>query len=215
MICLTYVEVLTYFLQSRNRAGYEVVAWLGKRLTEAELLRRIREVNIRILIDEMDNKTLVKEWLAIDTEAKGAVYFGADNRAWVQYRGGKEAIPLLATPFAENLDGFLVYIDEAYIYGVDLKFPHDARGVLTLALGQTKDHTVQEDLAAMRLRQLGTTQSVCFFAPPEVHRSILDVCKKTPGGLVGSSNINSYHVVNWLLEQTCRANEQLQNLYLV
>ncbi|KAF7944017.1 hypothetical protein EAE96_010427 [Botrytis aclada] len=213
----TNAEVLTYFLQSRNRAGYEVAAWLGKRLTEVELLRRIWEVNIRILIDagayilEMDNKNLVKEWLAIDTKAKGAVYFGADNRAWVQYRGGKEAIPLLATPFAENLDGFLVYIDEAHTRGVDLKFPHNARGALTLALGQTKDHTVQ---AAMRLRQLGTTQSVCFFAPPEVHRSILDVCKKTPGDSVGSSNINSSHVVNWLLEQTCRANEQLQNLYL-
>ncbi|KAM3084368.1 hypothetical protein ACMFMG_001526 [Clarireedia jacksonii] len=213
----TNAEVLTYFLQSRNRAGYEVAAYLGKRLTEEGLLRRIQEVNIRILIDagayilEMDNKTLVKKWLSIDTQAKGAVYFGTDNRAWVQYRGGKEAVPLLATPFAENLDEFLVYIDEAHTRGVDLKFPHYSCGALTLALGQTKDHTVQ---AAMRLRQLGTTQSVCFFAPPEVHRSILDVCKKGQGEIVGPSHINSSHVVSWLLEQTCRMNEQLQNLYL-
>ncbi len=61
----------------------------------------------------------------------------------------------------------------------------------------------------MRLRQLGTTQSVVFFAPPEVHQSILDVCKKEVRDETDSS-----HVVTWLLEQTCCANEQLQNLYL-
>lgn len=62
--------------------------------------------------------------------------------------------------------------------------------------------------AAMRLRQLGTTQSIMFFAPPEVHQSILDVCMKNHWEYVNSS-----HVVRWLLEQTCRGNEQLQMLY--
>ena len=66
----------------------------------------------------------------------------------------------------------------------------------------------------MRLRQLGSTQSIVFFAPPEVHQSILDVCKKIYGKIVDSSHIDSSHVVSWLLEQTCRANEHLQNLYL-
>jgi hypothetical protein len=66
----------------------------------------------------------------------------------------------------------------------------------------------------MRLRQLATTQSIVFFAPPEVHQSILDVCKKTYGVALKSSHIDSSHVVSWLLEQTCRANEHLQNLYL-
>lgn len=207
----TNAEVLTYLLQDRNRQ-YNLAAWRGKRLTEEELLRRIETMGIRILIDagayilEMDNRSLVKAWLDIDTQAKGAVYFGADNRAWVQYRGGKETVPLLATPFAENFDECLVYIDQAHARGIDLKLPQNARGALTLALGQTKDHTVQ---AAMRLRQLGSTQSVVFFAPPEVHQSILDVCKKRRREVIDSS-----HVISWLLEQTCRANEQLQNLYL-
>jgi hypothetical protein len=61
----------------------------------------------------------------------------------------------------------------------------------------------------MRLRQLGSTQSVVFFAPPEVHQSILDVCNKSHKEIIDSS-----HVVHWLLEQTCRANEQLHNLYI-
>ena len=61
----------------------------------------------------------------------------------------------------------------------------------------------------MRLRQLGTTQSVVWFAPPEVHQSILDVRQKMSG-----DPITSYDVVHWLLEQTCVQIEQLQPLYI-
>ena len=63
--------------------------------------------------------------------------------------------------------------------------------------------------AAMRLRQLGTSQSVVFFAPPEVHQSILDTTSKHKTG----RPIDSYDVVCWLLEQTCSGIEQLQPLY--
>lgn len=189
-LCQTNAEVLTYLLQNRNR-HFCLAAHHGKRLTEEELIL------------EMDNSTLVRKWLMIDTEPKAAVYFGADNRAWVQYRGGKDIVPLLATPFAENLDDCLVYIDEAHTRGVDLKLPLRARGALTLT-----------NTAAMRLRQLGTTQSITFFAPPEVHQSIIDVCETCLGEEFNPFDINSSHVLCWLLEQTCRANEHLQNLYL-
>ncbi|RFU32830.1 hypothetical protein B7463_g3489, partial [Scytalidium lignicola] len=207
----TNAEVLTYLLQDRNRK-YNLAASQGKRLSEEQLLKKINANEIRVLIDagayilEMDNVSLVKAWLDIDIQAKGAVYFGVDNRAWVQYRGGKAAVPLLATPFAENLDECLVYLDEAHTRGIDLKLPQKAKGALTLALGQTKDHTVQ---AAMRLRLLGITQSITFFAPPEVHQSIIDVCK-----LRYRDVVNSSHVITWLLEQTCNSIEHTQKLYL-
>ncbi len=141
-------EVLTYLLQERNR-GYNLAAFQKQRMTEEGLLRTIAAKGIRILIDagafilEMDNRSLVKLWLSIDTKAKAAVYFETDNGAWVQYQRGKEKVPLLATPFAENFDECLVYLDEAHTRGVDLKLPQNACGALTLALGQTKDHTVQ------------------------------------------------------------------------
>lgn len=61
----------------------------------------------------------------------------------------------------------------------------------------------------MRLRQLRTTQSVVFFAPPEVHQSICDINKKST-----DATIDSGDVVYWLLEQTCRGIEQLQPLYI-
>ncbi|KAJ2891475.1 uncharacterized protein MKZ38_000327 [Zalerion maritima] len=207
----TNAEVLTYLLQNRNR-GYQVASLRGRRMTEDELLKTIATAEIRVLIDagayilEMDNPTLAEAWLKFDTRAKAAVFFGADNRAWVKYRGESKTVPLMATPLADNLEECLVYLDEAHTRGTDLKLPKKARGALTLALGQTKDHTVQ---AAMRLRQLGTTQSVTFYAPPEVHQSILDVCKPRL-----QDAIRSAHVIEWLLEQTCRANEQLQNLYI-
>lgn len=115
-------------------------------------------------------------------------------------------MPLVATPFADDLSGCVVFLDEAHCRGTDLKLPPDAKGALTLSLGQTKDQTVQ---AAMRLRQLATTQSVAFFAGPEVHQSIIDVCK-----LPSHITIHSGHVVQWLLEQSCCANEHLANLHL-
>jgi hypothetical protein len=141
----TNAEVLTYLLQFRNRA-YHRAPWRTNR--EEEFLEDLSRKGIRVLIDagayilEQDNETLIKAWLAKDTRAQAAVYFDADSRAWVHYRNNKKA-PLVATPFAEALDECLVYLDEAHTRGVDLKLPRRARGALTLALGQTKDHTVQ------------------------------------------------------------------------
>lgn len=60
----------------------------------------------------------------------------------------------------------------------------------------------------MRLRQLATSQSITFFAPPEVHQSILHLQNKRQGCV-----LDSHDVVCWLLEQTCDGIEQLQPLY--
>ena len=207
----TNAEVLTYLLQKRNR-GYEVIAddW-GKRLGEEAFLRLLQSMRIRVLIDagasilEMDNRTLVQKWLRIDSAAPAALYFDNASKPWILGRNSREPIPLLASTFADNLHNCLVYLDEAHTRGTDLKFPSDLKGALTLGLGQTKDHTVQ---AAMRLRQLGTTQSVVFFAPPEVNQSILHLQNKTK-----SSDLDSGDVVSWLLTNSCDAIERLQPLY--
>ena len=66
----------------------------------------------------------------------------------------------------------------------------------------------------MRLRKLGTTQSIVFFAPPEVNQNIIDVIKERRGVDVDAAHLNSSHVVTWLLEQTCSTNSHLQTLYL-
>ncbi|KAE8149344.1 hypothetical protein BDV25DRAFT_156541 [Aspergillus avenaceus] len=206
----TNAEVLTYLLQQRNRSYQVAVTKDGSRFSELDLVTYLMQSKISVLIDagafilEMDNRTLVRTWLQGDTQAQAAIYFGPDNKPWVQYQNGKIA-PLVATPFADNMENCLVYLDEAHTRGTDLKLPVEARGALTLALNQSKDHTVQ---AAMRLRQLGTTQSVSFVAPLEVHQSILDVRQKSIKDRVDSSD-----VITWLLHQTCTNNRELQSLY--
>ena len=61
----------------------------------------------------------------------------------------------------------------------------------------------------MRLRQLALSQSVVFYAPPEVHQSIVNFRHKT-----SKDTIDSHDVIAWLLEQTCCNIEQLQPLYI-
>lgn len=106
--------------------------------------------------------------------------------------------------------------------------PSQAVAALTLGVMQTKDHTVQGEQqkvlsgalgenanrlfchsAAMRLRQLAISQSIIFFAPPEVDQSILNTRKSNSKG-----PIDSHDVIIWLLEQTCCSIEQLQPLYV-
>lgn len=41
----------------------------------------------------------------------------------------------------------------------------------------------------MRLRQLGTTQSVTFFIPPEVHQGIADLQEKTMYESIDSADV--------------------------
>ena len=61
----------------------------------------------------------------------------------------------------------------------------------------------------MRMRQLASTQSVTFFAPPEVNQSILDA-----NGLNHDfKGVNSSHVILWLLQQICISIEELQPLH--
>ncbi|KAF4456736.1 hypothetical protein F53441_1172 [Fusarium austroafricanum] len=214
----TSAEVLIYLLHPRNRhciLPQDVRTEHNGRATEMDLLRCLhkgmeKERSIRILIDagaqilEMDNCTLIQQWLKIDRSALAGLFFDQDNKPWILTREGMRT-PLLASPFADDLRNCLVYLDEAHTRGTDLRLPPNAKGALTLRLGQTKDHTVQ---AAMRLRQLGTTQAVSFFVPPEVHQSIADLQKKTMHEPIDSSD-----VIQWLMHNTCDQIEQLQPLY--
>jgi len=146
----TNAEVLTYLLEPRNMKYRVALSGDGSRWTEEMLIRDLESSKIRVLIDagayilELKNIELVRTWLKTDTQAKAAVFFGEnDHRAWVLYRNKTTVVPLLATPFANDLEGVLVFMDEAHTRGVDLKFPPNTRAALTLAHGQTKDHTLQ------------------------------------------------------------------------
>lgn len=60
----------------------------------------------------------------------------------------------------------------------------------------------------MRMRLLGSTQSITLFAPLEVHFSICDAVGKPQ-----HTRPTVEDVIYWLLDQTLRSNLQLQTLY--
>lgn len=61
----------------------------------------------------------------------------------------------------------------------------------------------------MRLRKLAHGQSLVFFAPPEVHQSIIDVTGRPV------KELNGYDVVAWSLEQSCLSIERSQPLRVI
>ncbi|PQE25690.1 p-loop containing nucleoside triphosphate hydrolase protein [Rutstroemia sp. NJR-2017a BBW] len=206
----TNAEVLTYLLQPRNRKYVLAADNRGRHISEHALLKKISAMKIRILIDagaailEMSNAALAKVWLEIDEDADASMYMDDTGKPLIYQRGCKP-VPLLASPYADNLYNVLVFIDQAHCRGLDLQLHPQARGALTLGPGLNKDALVQ---AAMRLRQLATSQSILFIGTPSTHQSILDVTGKTHGDLIESCD-----VIRWLLEQTTNTIEQLQPLY--
>jgi hypothetical protein len=51
--------------------------------------------------------------------------------------------PLQTSPFAQQLDVCLVYLDEAHTRGTDLKLPRNYRAAVTLGSGLVKDKLTQ------------------------------------------------------------------------
>jgi hypothetical protein len=207
----TNAEVLAYLLENRNRRYVRMIDHFGTRLSEEGLLKRLGLLHIRILIDagaqilEHNNRSLARAWLKLDEHASGVVFFDERHRPMVIF-GNAHEMPLVASPFAEDLKDCLVYLDESHCRGTDLKLPPNARAALTLGPNLTKDALVQ---AAMRLRLLGKSQSVTFFAPPEVHQGIVDIRNAHE-----TYQPDSFDVIRWLLKQSCDAIEQLEPSYI-
>ncbi|KAG5749551.1 hypothetical protein H9Q70_007795 [Fusarium xylarioides] len=213
----TNAEVLVHLLEPRNQKCFQAIDVHGRHLNETGILELLRNNAIKILIDagaqilEMENHQLAAAWLDVYPEAQGAVYFDKNSRIMVRARFQKSPVPLLASSFADNLDKCVVYIDEAHTRGTDLKLPVYAQGAVTLGINSTKDQITQ---AAMRLRQLATTQSIAFVAPPEVYTSVLSLRSTHSPKIAASQPLKSTDIVQWLLEQSCEASDNMMSLHI-
>ncbi|KAI7763782.1 hypothetical protein LZL87_014121 [Fusarium oxysporum] len=213
----TNAEVLVHLLEPRNQKCFQAIDQHGRHLNEIGILELLRNKGIKILIDagaqilEMENHQLAAAWLDVFPDAQGAVYFDNNSRIMVRARFQKSPVPLLASPFADNLNKCVVYIDEAHTRGTDLKLPTYAQGAVTLGISSTKDQIVQ---AAMRLRQLATTQSISFVAPPEVYTSVLSLRSAHSPKVAASQPLKSSDIVHWLLEQSCDASDNMMSLHI-
>ncbi|KAG8752032.1 hypothetical protein FRC14_007412, partial [Serendipita sp. 396] len=145
------------------------------------------------------NKEFVAKWLSLLADIatiKAGVYFDEDDNLRVISRDGSTQA-FSESPFVNLLNECVVFLDDAHTRGTDLKLP-PCRAAVTLGPRLTKDKLAQ---GCMRMRKLGSSHSLVFFAPEEVAASVKRVSRR-------EGDITVPEVVMWTMKETCR---QLDN----
>ncbi|KAK2685062.1 hypothetical protein QWA68_016574 [Fusarium oxysporum] len=199
--------VLDHLLQSQNGVTLVPQEAEGSPFSSQMLLDMVLRMNTqtRVILDvgaqviDLTNIEFAKQWLARyqnDDNTQAVVCFNAHDEIIVLDRSGKVE-ELETSPFAEQLDRCLVFLDESHTRGTDLKLPPNYRAVVTLGAGLTKDRLVQ---ACMRMRKLGKGQSVEFCVPWEIEQKIIRL--KTQERSY-KREIAISDVLSWVITETC------------
>jgi len=146
----TNAKVLSYLLQPENKHYMCMTQENGERRTTREFLKILvdQQPEIRVLLDvgaqmlDLQNHELAEAWLAIHTNISAAIYFNEDDELMVLTRDGSKHL-LISSPFAQQLDQCVVYLDDAHTRGTDIKFPSGFRAAVTLGPKVTKDRLAQ------------------------------------------------------------------------
>ncbi|KZP04846.1 hypothetical protein FIBSPDRAFT_1054420 [Athelia psychrophila] len=197
----TNAKVLTYLMRPENDAYMCVHGADGGQLSTKDFLQHLvqQTPEIRVLLDvgaqmlDMHNGELATYWLYLKSDAAAVIFFGDNDEMTVMTRDGPE--PLISSPFRQQLEKCLVYLDDVHTRGTDLKLPRDTRAAVTLGPKVTKDRLIQ---GCMRMRKLGNGQSVMFFAPSEVDEKIRVLATKTP-----NEDIEVMDILRWSMTETC------------
>ena len=147
----TNAKVLSYLLQPESNHYMCMTHENGERRTTKEFLEILvsqQKPEIRVLLDvgaqmlELENRQLAETWLDMKPDATAAIYFSEDDELTVVTRDGRTQL-LQSSPFVQQLDQCLVYLDDAHTRGTDIKFPIGFRAAVTLGPKVTKDRLVQ------------------------------------------------------------------------
>ncbi|RMZ68305.1 very large low complexity [Pyrenophora seminiperda CCB06] len=195
----TNALVLAYILQDENGTK------LLPPYTNADCLLEMvnaMEPPAQVILDagaqilELSNMQVAEKWLRMcnldRTKAKAVVFFNDEELSVLDPNGRIEL--LQTSPFAKDLDGCLVYLDQAHTRGTDLKLPKHYRAAVTLGANLTKDSLVQ---ACMRMRKLGKGQSIIFCIPEEIQTQVLERTAKER-----STEIDVSDVLTWAITET-------------
>ncbi|KAH4108552.1 hypothetical protein HBI25_111470 [Parastagonospora nodorum] len=158
------------------------------------------EPEVRVLLDcgasilEQNNKQVVQTWLGMTDpdHIQAAVFFDDEEMSVLDRNGRVESFQ--TSPFAQQLDACIVYLDESHTRGTDLKLPRNYRAGVTLGSGLTKDKLVQ---GCMRMRKLGHGQSVALILPEEIATKI---CERTRND--GDEDISVKDVILWCIAES-------------
>ena len=146
----TNAKVLSYLLQPENKHYMCITRENGERRGTCEFLKIMvsQKPEIRVLLDvgaqmlDLQNYELAKTWLAISTNTSAAIYFNEDDELTVLAQDGSTQL-LISSPFAQQLDQCVVYLDDAHTRGTDINFPSRFRAAVTLGPKVTKDRLTQ------------------------------------------------------------------------
>ena len=196
----TNAMVLSNLLRSVNNSYYHFGPCADT--LDEDILNKAVETGARVLLDvgalmlQMDNKKVAQEWLkklSGTTNISAAVFFGKDDRLMVLDRQD-HLCSFTFSPYNDQLDHCVVYLDDIHTRGTDLRFPFNTLACVTLGKGLTKDRLVQ---ACMRMRLLGKGHSVYFSAANDVHISITKQMKslhRVP---------EAADILRWVLKNSC------------
>jgi hypothetical protein len=178
----TNALVLEYLLQPENAIAPVRPEVKGMALDSKSLLDMVINMNptTRVILDvgaqviEFTNLEFSKEWLkcyecAEHTQA--VIFFNDSDEIMVLDRSGKVE-ELQTSPFADQLDQCLVFLDEAHTRGTDLRLPTNYRAAVTLGANLTKDRLVQ---GMFRAAHQATV--VFFFSGSKVSHSMHEDAK--------------------------------------
>ena len=172
----------------------------------------ILDVGAQVL--ELSNHDLAAHWLKLlpkEGPIQAVVFVNDEDDICVLDRTGRVEL-LQVSPFARQMEVCFVFLDEAHTRGIDLKLPSNYRAAVTLGPGITKDKLVQGTKfrllitgkaradyvpACMRMRKLGTGQSVVFCVPEEIKSNILALSAKDK-----NSQITVSDVLLWAISET-------------
>ncbi|SCN65635.1 uncharacterized protein FFB20_01852 [Fusarium fujikuroi] len=198
--------ILEYLLQPENGISLMPQEAKGTTFDSSLLLQMVSNMspNTRVILDvgaqvvDLTNQEFAKRWLACyqdQDSTQAAVFFNDSDESVVMDRSGKIE-DFQTSPFSQQLDLCLVFLDEAHTRGTDLKLPAEYRAVVTLGAGLTKDRLVQ---ACMRMRKLGKGQTVEFCIPWEIEHKIVQL----KGESTPNRSISVSDVLCWAITETC------------
>ncbi|KAJ4127295.1 hypothetical protein NW765_017247 [Fusarium oxysporum] len=138
----TNALVLEYLLQPENVIATVRPEVRGAALNSKSLLDMVisMDPNTRVILDvgaqviEFTNLEFSKEWLKCcegEEHTQAVIFFNDSDEIIVLDRSGKVE-ELQTSPFANQLDQYLVFLDEAHTRGTDLRLPANYRAAVTL-----------------------------------------------------------------------------------
>jgi hypothetical protein len=201
---------LATLLRQDNRHYICAASSSGRRLTTGELLRLVvdQQPSPSVIIDVgaqilESNQEVAAKWLRLQDAKMAAIYFNDNDEKMVLNRDGTTE-PFVSSIFKDEVGGCLIYLDEFHTRGTDFQLPDHFQAGVLLGPGLLRDNLAQ---ACMRMRKLAVSQSVRFFAPPEVDNSIRAFLNQ-PAGAIDSS-----HVVRWAIHQSCQALKSQKSIW--